>query len=89
MPTVIEKINKILYTPAEIELSPRLEEIIFKINLQSDGEFSKGAMFDEIAKELEKKGLKYPKHFLMNILQKLKRDFILQEVDGKWHSTML
>lgn len=89
MPTVIEKINKILYTPAEIELSPRLEEIIFKINLQPEGEFTKGAKFDEIVSGLDKMGLHYPNHFLSNLLQKLKTDFVLQELDSKWFSTLM
>ncbi len=89
MSTVLEKINKVLYTPVEIELSPRLEEIIFKINLQSEGEFSRGAKFQEIVNGLDKMGLHYPNAFLLNLLQELRKDFILQEIDEKWFSTML
>lgn len=89
MPTVIEKINKIFYTPAEIELSPRLEEIIFSINLQSEGEFTKGAKFEEIVNGLNKMGLHYSDDFLMTLLKKLKKDFVLQEIDDKWFSTLM
>lgn len=89
MPTILEKIDKTLYTTAEIELSIRLEEIIFKINLQSKGEFTRGAKFDEIVKGLEKKGLYYSDIFILNLLKKLKKEFILQEIDNKWFSTLM
>lgn len=89
MPTVIERINKVLYIPSELELSPKLEEIIFKINLQSEGEFSRGTKFTEIVSGLDKIGLHYPDSFLLGLLRKLKKDYILQEIDEKWFSTML
>lgn len=89
MSTVIEKINKILYTPAEIELSTKLEEIIFKINLQTEGEFTQGAKTEEITDELNKIGLHYTDDFIFGTLRKLKTDFILQEIDKKWFSTLM
>ena len=87
--TVEEKLNKILYTPIEIELSPKLEEIIFKINLQSNGEFTKGVIFEEIIRDLERSGLQYHPTLLLDLLKKMKDNHILFEVGGKWYSTML
>jgi hypothetical protein len=89
MPTVQEKITKVLYTPVEIELSPKLEEIIFKINIQPNGEFSTGAKFKDIIKGLNAAGLHYSDALVLNVLKKLQKDFILQEIDEKWYSCLI
>lgn len=86
---VHEKINKIHYTPDEIELSPKLEEIIFNFNIQSNGEFTRGAKFEEIINKLKKMGLQYHPTLLLNLLRKMKDDYILFEIDGKWYSAMM
>jgi hypothetical protein len=87
--TVQEKIKKILYTATEIELAPKLEEIIFKINIQYNGEFATGAKFGDIIKRLNTMGLHYSDVFILNVLKKLKNDFVLQEIDEKWYSCLI
>lgn len=89
MPTVLEKINKILYTQTEIDIAPQIEEVIFKINIQSNGQFTNGAKFPDIQKELKKQKISHSDEFILNLLRKLKKEFILQEIDGKWYSTLM
>lgn len=86
---VHEKLDKINYTSVEIELSPKLEEIIFNFNIQHNDEFTRGAKFEEIIEKLERMGLQYHPTFLLNTLRKMKDDGILSEVDEKWYSTMM
>lgn len=84
-----EKLNKIHYTPVEVDLSPKLEEIIFNFNIQPGNEFTRGAKFEEIIEKLERKGLQYHPTLLFNTLRKMKDDGILFEIDKKWYSTMM
>lgn len=89
MPTVLEKINKILYTQTEIDIVSQIEEVIFKINIQSNGQFTNGAKFSDIQKELKKKKIIHTDEFILNLLRKLKKEFVLQEIDGKWYSCLM
>ncbi len=86
---VIDKINKIKYIPAEIKISQQINDIIFDIQRQSKGEFTKGAKFEEVANGLRKKKLLYSDQFVENLIKKLREDRVLYEIDGYWYSVML
>lgn len=86
---VIERIDKIKYTPAEIKICQQVHDIIFNTNLQFEKEFTRGAKVEEIMQGLTKMRLLYQENFVRNLLKKLKEDYVLCEMDEQWYSVMM
>ncbi|MFA4870830.1 MAG: hypothetical protein WC623_21715 [Pedobacter sp.] len=83
----LDKITKIKYTSLELELAPKVSDIIRSINLlpNNDPQFTRGAKFDELMTELQKRKLIYPDTQIMNLLTKLKNDAVLANIEKKWY----